>query len=131
MSERRYMLDASALLALVMGEDGAEAIHAVLPHARISTVNLSEVVAKLQERGVPDDVIAASLAELDLAVVPFDRDQAVRAGLLRMATKARGLSLGDRACLAAADAENATAITTDRAWADLAIGVEIEIEVAR
>ena len=127
MSERHYMLDASALLALVMGEDGAEAIHTVLPYARISAVNLSEVVAKLQERGVPDDVIAASLAELDLAVVPFDRDQAVRAGLVRMGTKGRGLSLGDRACLAAAAAENATAITTDRAWSDLAIGVAIEV----
>jgi len=127
MSDPLYMLDASALLALMLGETGSEAVHAALPFARMSAVNLSEVVAKLQERGVPDAVISSSLAELDLDVVPFDRDQALRAGLMRRATRAAGLSLGDRACLAAAAAAGAVAITTDRAWASLDAGVPIEI----
>lgn len=127
MSEARYMLDASALLALMLGEDGAEAVHATLPHAQVSTVNLSEVVAKLQERGVPDEVISSTLAELDLDAMPFDRAQAVNAGLLRAATRKDGLSLGDRACLAAAEAIGAIAITTDRAWGKLNVDVAIEI----
>lgn len=127
MSEPVYMLDASALLALMLGEPGAEAVHAVLPHARVSTVNLSEVVAKLQERGVPDDVIGASLADLDLGAVPFDRDQAMRAGFLRTRTSGKGLSLGDRSCLAAAAAANAIAVTTDRKWGELDIDVAVEV----
>lgn len=127
MSDAVYMLDASALLALMLGEDGADAVHAVLPHARVSTVNLSEVAAKLQERGVPDEVVGASLAELDLIVIPFDRDQAMRAGLLRAATRPAGLSLGDRACLAAAATADAIAITTDRAWAKLDLGIKVEV----
>lgn len=127
MSEKTYILDASALLALMLGEDGAEAVHAALPHARVSTVNLSEVAAKLQQRGVPEDVIAASLAELDLTAIPFDRDQAMRAGFLRVDTKSAGLSLGDRACLAAAEATGAIAITTDRAWQGLEFGITIEL----
>ena len=127
MSEAGYMLDASALLALMLGEDGADAVHAVLPKARVSTVNLLEVAAKLQERGVPDDVVAASLSELDLTAVPFTREQAMRAGLLRAATRSVGLSLGDRACLAAAGAMGAIAITTDRAWAEIDVGVQVEV----
>lgn len=121
------MLDASALLALMLGEPGADAIHAILPSARISAVNLSEVVAKLQERAIPDGVIADSLAELDLDVVVFDQPQAMRAGLLRQVTRPVGLSLGDRACLASAATAGATAITTDRVWGDLDLGIAIEV----
>lgn len=127
MSDGVYMLDASALLALMLGEPGTDAVHAILPNARISAVNLSEVVAKLQERAVPEVVIADSLAELDLDVVTFDQAQAMRAGLFRQATRALGLSLGDRACLASAALTGATAITTDRAWGDLDLGVSIEV----
>ena len=129
MSEAGYMLDASALLALMLGEAGAERVQAALPHAAVSAVNLSEVVAKLQERGVPDDVVTDSIAELDLPVVPFDHDQAMRAGRLRMATRAIGLSLGDRACLAAAGATGRIALTTDRAWAT--VEADVVVEVAR
>lgn len=78
MSEIRYMLDASALLALMLDEEGAEVVHAPLSHARVSALNLSEVAAKLQERGVPDEVITASLAELDL--LPYLLTETKRCG---------------------------------------------------
>jgi ribonuclease VapC len=126
-SDKHYVLDASALLAVMLGESGADAIHEVLDRAKIGAVNLSEVVAKLQERGVPDDAIDQSLADLDLAIVPFDQDQATRAGKLRLATRGAGLSLGDRACLAVADALGAVAITTDQAWAKLSLDIEIAL----
>lgn len=67
-------------------------------------VLLSEVAAKLQTRGVPGDFIDQSVAYLDLQVVPFNRNQAMRAGNLRTLTRGAGLSLGDRACLATAAA---------------------------
>ncbi|WP_197976505.1 PIN domain-containing protein [Sphingomonas sp. CFBP 13720] len=127
MSDAGYMIDASALLALMLGEPGAERVQAALPHAAVSAVNLSEVVAKLQERGVPDDVVTDSIAELDLPIVAFDHDQAMRAGRLRMATRTIGLSLGDRACLAAAGATGRIALTTDRAWATVETGVVVQV----
>ena len=127
MSDKKYVLDASALLAVMLGEAGGEAVHAVLAQAHIGAVNLSEVVAKLQERGVPDEVIDLSLADLDVSVVPFDRSQAVRAGKLRTATRSAGLSLGDRACLATAAELGAIAITTDRAWGRVSVDVDIEL----
>jgi len=122
-----YVLDASALLAAMLQERGAQQVEGKLADARIGAVNLSEVVAKLQERGVPDDVIDDSLAELDLIVVPFDAEQAIMAGKLRRGTRAAGLSLGDRACLALAAILEATAITTDGAWRDLKLPIEIEL----
>ncbi len=46
---------------------------------------------------------------------------------LRPLTKSRGLSLGDRACLALAMSTGATAVTADRSWADLGLAVSIEV----
>ena len=122
-----HVLDASALLCLFFDEPGAKKVEAVLAGARIGTANLAEVIAKLVDRGVDGEAIAAEIAELDLEVVPLDRAQAEAAGLLRSATRGAGLSLGDRCCLALADALGATAVTTDRAWAGLAGGVPVEV----
>lgn len=121
-----YVLDASALLAVFNAEPGAERVIAALSRSTISAVNLAEVAAKLQERGMPDGRIRANIDALELSVVPFDQDMALQAGLLRAATRAAGLSLGDRACLALAAQRGATALTTDRAWESLEIGVAIE-----
>jgi PIN domain nuclease of toxin-antitoxin system len=121
------VLDASALLAAMLGEPGAEDVEQRLGDSCVSAVNLSEVVAKLSERGVPADVIAESLADLDLDVRAFDVRQANRAGLLRPMTRRVGLSLGDRACLALAAELECTAITTDKAWMKLDIGIAIEL----
>lgn len=120
-----HVLDASALLALMLGERGAERVLETLPGAVIGAVNLAEAVAKLQERGVPDAEIDRDIAELDLPVIPFDAAQAMAAGKLRVRTRRRGLSLGDRACLALAAARGVRAITLDRGWAGLDVGADV------
>ena len=127
MSDTRYMLDASAVLAMMLDEAGGDQVRERLASSQISTVNLSEVVAKLQEGGVPDEVITSSLAELNFDVLAFDQSQAVRAGLLRASTRSNGLSLGDRACLSAAKSCNAVAATTDRAWGKLELDIVVEV----
>ncbi len=119
MTETPVVLDASAVLALLGAEPGAEAVLAALPRATISAVNLCEVVAKLTERGVPASAIRAALEGLDLAPRPFDTEDAYAAGALRAETRALGLGFGDRACLALAARLGAEALTTDRAWTDL------------
>ena len=127
MSDTAHVLDASALLCVMLGEPGADTVAALMSDAIIGTVNLSEVVAKLQERGVPDAVIDESLDELKLVIAPFETSHAVRAGKLRLVTRRFGLSLGDRACLALAMATGGTAITTDRAWAGLGLDVQVQL----
>jgi PIN domain nuclease of toxin-antitoxin system len=119
------VLDASALMAVLREERGTTAVEAVLDHAAISAVNLSEVQAKLVERGAAVETAWSSLVDLDLEVVDFDAAQARIAGDLRALTRARGLSLGDRACLALARTLKLPAMTADRAWAGLKIGIEI------
>jgi ribonuclease VapC len=119
------VLDASALIAVLREEPGAATVEAVLDAAAVSTVNLSEVQAKLVERGTPAELAWSWLLDLDLAVIDFDPAQARMAGDLRHLTRARGLSLGDRACLALARALGVPAMTADRAWAGLKVGIEI------
>ena len=119
------VLDASALMAVLREEPGSAAVEAVLDHAAISAVNLSEVQAKLVERGTASELAWSSLVDLDLEVVDFDASQARVAGDLRSLTYAQGLSLGDRACLALAQALGLPAMTADRAWAGLEVGIEI------
>jgi PIN domain nuclease of toxin-antitoxin system len=122
-----YILDASALLALLNIENGADLVQDVLPHAVISTVNLAEVVTRLSAIGMPEDEIRETLALLGLEAAPFDEEQAFQAGLFYSRVQSRGLSLGDRACLALARVMSATAITADRAWEDMDVGVAIKL----
>jgi PIN domain nuclease of toxin-antitoxin system len=119
------VLDASALMAVLREEPGAAVVEALLDAAAISTVNLSEVQAKLVERGTPAAGAWSWLTELDLEVVDFDRAQARIAGDLRVPTRGRGLSFADCACLALARVLQRPAVTADRAWAELQLGVEI------
>jgi ribonuclease VapC len=121
------VLDASALLAVLRAEPGAEQVESRLESAGIGAVNLSEVVAKLDEDRVPEPEIRRAIGRLDLKVHDFDAAQAYAAGVLRQKTRALGLSLGDRACLSLAQRLGAVALTADRAWARLDIGVAIEV----
>lgn len=127
MNSTSYKRDASAVLAMMLGEGGGDEVRTRLSSSQISSVNLSEVVAKLQERGVPDDGITASIAELDFEVLAFDQERALDAGLLRTATRGFGVPLGVRTCLGAAISRNAVAVTTDRAWAKVKVGLAIEV----
>lgn len=112
-----YVLDASALLVLLKGEIGGDKVIAALKEgAAISAINFSEVIAKLNESGMPQEAIHEALDSLELDIIEFDMQYAYGAGLLRSATKRLGLSLGDRACLALAQQLNLPAITTDRIW---------------
>jgi PIN domain nuclease of toxin-antitoxin system len=121
------ILDASALLAIFLAEPGADRVLQALHAAVISAVNLAEVTAKLQERGMPDARVRAMIETLELNVVALDSDLAIDAGLLRARTRSAGLSLGDRACLALARSRGGVALTADRAWEKLDIGVPVEL----
>lgn len=122
------VVDSSAVLILVQDEPGAaEAASVVAAGALISSVNFSEVVAKLADWGITEREIRARLARLVLQIVDFDADQALRAGMLRQVTRAAGLSLGDRACLALAQGRDLPVVTADRSWRSLNIGVEIRL----
>lgn len=122
----KYVLDASALLALINKEDGWEKVMAVLPESVMSAVNLSECGAVLYMIGLTTEEIVSLLTDLMPHSEPFDSKQAFLSAELRNATKEKGLSLGDRACLSLSKTKQLTAITADKVWKDLKCGINIE-----
>jgi PIN domain nuclease of toxin-antitoxin system len=123
----RHVIDASALLAILNEESGAEQWTDAVIDGVMSAVNLSEVIARLADAAMPEEDIRKVIEPLDLEVAPFDSHQAWTAGLLRSATKAAGLSLGDRACLALGRTMKLPVLTADQAWKSLRVGVQVKL----
>lgn len=118
-------MDASAILAVLNGERGRDRAMKAMSSSRICAINLAEVVSNMAEEGVGETEIESWAQRLPVVVVDFDRDLAMQAGFLRKTTSHKGLSLGDRACLALAMRENLPVMTGDRAWTDLDLPVEV------
>ena len=115
-----YILDASALLALMLDEPGHEQVSAVLDRAFIHSVNIAEVVSKLIRKGVPRHRAAQMVEELNLQIdQEFGIAQSARCGELIAQTRQQGLSLGDCVCLTVAASNGSIAITADRRWQEL------------
>ena len=123
----RVILDASAVLALLGNEPGAELVQRMLPDSVILSVNLAEVVTRLALIGMPDYEIAEALNLLGLEVLPFDSELAFSSGFMAPETKPQGLSLGDRACLALGLQTGLTVLTADRKWGKLDLPVDIQL----
>jgi ribonuclease VapC len=125
------VVDASAVIALILGEPGAASVETIIAECAIATVNLAEVVGYFARNGAAEPAIREMLDGLRLEIVPFDGDLAYSSGLLLPPTRAAGLSLGDRACIALARRLGVKAITTDRAWSGVARALDVEIELIR
>lgn len=125
------VLDASALLALLLGEPGVERVKAALDGAAMAAVNLAEVVSHYAKLGAARPDIEGLLRPLPIRVVPVDAALSYEAGMLRRVTLERGLSLGDRYCLALARREGVPALTAERRWPEIAAAVGVAVEVIR
>ena len=127
------VLDASALLAYLQGEPGSDLVATALTQGTtLSAVNWAEVLSKLSERGKPPQDVAAQLRDLGLLgqaiqIYPVDEELALMIAELLTATRAMGLSLGDRACLALALKLNLPALTADKIWSSVDVGVSVRL----
>lgn len=111
-----YVLDSTALIAVVEQEPGYERVVGLLHNATISAVNLAETINKLVGRGSPAGTVREVLMRLELAVEDWSQDMAYNSAEFTPFNKSHGLSLGDRACLTLAKRLHATAVTADRTW---------------
>jgi PIN domain nuclease of toxin-antitoxin system len=121
------VFDTSAVIAFMRNEPGADRLAGLLEGAAISAVNLAELITHGVRSGVEANEVRADFAGLKLAVHPFDEEMATVTGALEPATRRYGLSLGDRACLALAKRLGARAVTADRVWAKLDLGITVDV----
>lgn len=126
MADAAVVLDASALLAILGGEAGADAVPTRATPV-MSSVNLLEVASVLRRRGMSGKDVTETLRLLGIDAVPFDQALVETAADIHQRGRSRGLSLGDAVCLATAAARDAVVYTADRAWKGLAVGVEIRL----
>lgn len=124
-AEPEAVLDASALIALLWEEPGAEAVEALLGRAVISAVNWTEVLQRFEAAGLATAGRRDSVEALGITVEDFSAEDAELAAVLWRPTRAHGLSLGDRACLALARRLGLPAHTADREWRRAKVGVEV------
>jgi PIN domain nuclease of toxin-antitoxin system len=125
------VIDASAILAAILGEAGGDSVFDLLDEAIVSTVNVAEVYTYAAINELPTEAIDAFFADTGIAIVSFDSVQAVIAGQLASITRKAGLSLGDRSCLALAKLRNAEVLTADRPWQQVASTTGLTITLLR
>ena len=127
----RVVLDASAVLAVILEEPGADVVvEALRSGAAMSAVNVAEVAACLHQDGWSGSEVAMVFETLGIEVLSFDSRIALLSGRLRVATRRLGLGLGDRACLASGLVEGCPVLTSDRSWRQLEIA-DVDIRCIR
>ena len=123
----RVVLDASAVLAVLQFEKGAEVVMDHLKDGAICAINLTEVASKLVDNGLSIADARRTIGMLGIDVEPVDEAQAYAAAALRSGTRDKGLSAGDRHCLALGAKLGALVVTADKAWAAVQAGVEVKV----
>lgn len=126
-AEPASILDASALIAFLHDEPGSDAaLDAIAQIAAISIVNWAEALSKVASDGDDPQQVAAAF-EGTLILEPLTETDCLEIARLRPLTKAHGLSLADRACLALAKRLDLPVLTADRDWADLNLDVAVQL----
>lgn len=117
----KVILDASALLALIQNEKGADMVRPLLNRAVMSSINVAEVMTVLQRVDISPKESRLSISEIIKTIVPFDLEQAQYIAELQPYVQHKGISLGDRACISLGQKLQAPVYTADRIWADLSL----------
>ncbi|MEL6256090.1 MAG: type II toxin-antitoxin system VapC family toxin [Bacteroidota bacterium] len=122
------VLDASALIAFLNDEIGAEKVAPTLSEAIMSAVNVAEVLKYFHDdRGMTLEQSTTIFNHTGIKTIPLDEEQAIINAVLRPPTRPYGLSLGDRACLALAQIKSLPVLTADKNWTELDIGVHVRM----
>jgi ribonuclease VapC len=122
-----FVLDSSAVLAVLLSEPGSERVVSVLEGGLLSTVNLVEVHTRMISLGGAAAQVWDRILNLNCQICPLTEMQARIAAELVTTTRPFGLSLGDRACLALAMERGGVVYTTDRNWKKLDLGIAVEV----
>jgi ribonuclease VapC len=123
------VVDASALIALLLGEPGADVVAACMPEAAMSAVNLSEVFTRMARERISPRLLWPKLEAVGLQVIDFDQSQAIVVSDIRDDARSQGMGLADCCCIALALHRAWPVLTADRAWTKF--GFEIDVRTIR
>ncbi len=126
----RVILDASALLALIQEETGAEIIKPLLKFSVMSAVNVTETLSVLQRTNISPEEGLTLITDIVTTIVPFDLEQAAQVAKLHPLVQPQGLSLADRACIALGIKLQIPIYTADRIWDEIKLD-NIDIRLIR
>ncbi|MGE3979224.1 MAG: type II toxin-antitoxin system VapC family toxin [Nitrospira sp.] len=121
------VLDASAVIAVIRNEPGAERVREHLHSSLISCVNLSEVFYKTWDKGASREFVQWAVSNLPIKSIPFDDEQALISASIRTTTLSKGISFADRACLSLGLSKGLPVLTGDDRWRDLDIGADVRL----
>lgn len=119
------VLDASAVIAFLKSEPGAEIVAKHLQRSCISTVNLLEVLEKSTRQKQSVDKVVRLLRGWQVEFAPFDEQQVHAATQIKLQVGNADVSLADRACLALGTVRRLPVLTSDRLWSKLKVGIEV------
>ncbi|MEG3179147.1 type II toxin-antitoxin system VapC family toxin [Sphingomonas sp. LT1P40] len=122
-----FVLDTSAILALLLDEPGTAMVAEVVRGSELSAVNHCEVMSKIAENGADRDETHQILLDYGIRIRAFREEHALEAARLRPLTSHLGLSLGDRACLAQGHFSDRPILTADRRMAEADVGLDIRM----
>jgi ribonuclease VapC len=115
----KVILDSSALLALIKNENGSEVVEPLLGKIVMSAINIAEVAGILVDLGMSHEECINSIEPFVDLIVPLDMQQSFEIAFLKKLTKDKGLSIGDRACIALGIQMGLPIYTADKIWQNL------------
>ena len=121
------VIDASATLAIVFEERGADVALAHCRSARLCAVNLDEVLHKSMRRNIAASDVETQLSRLEITVIPFDAAHARVAADISGRVQGTSTSFADRACLALAIVTQCPVLTADQDWQNLGLDIDIRL----
>ncbi len=117
---KNFIIDTSAFMAFFYKEEGWETVTEYMPKSVMSAVNLSEVIKIFVEYENLTRIESLEYTNKVLEkIISFDEEQACLAGEMISISKQYGLSLGDRACIAAGIHTGFPIVTADKVWKEV------------